>query len=314
MPLLQGTVAGTAGCGKSPLASGTRTVSGRQYILQVPSNYDSNKEYKLIFGFHWRGGSMNDVAPGYYGLRALAGETAIFVAPNGIDSGWANTNNRDNTFVDSILSEVKSNLCVDEKQVFATGWSYGGSMSYNLACSKPTVFRSVSVISGAQLSGCTGGETKIPYLGIHGVVDSVLNISNGRSLRDRFLRVNGCASKNAPEPSPGSDSTYIKTEYSCSPGFPVWWIAHGGDHVGSPSSGANWMAQQTWDFWTRAINVGSSSTTTSLTTTQSTTSAPTTTTTSSGNCAARWGQCGGQGWSGATIVVIDSGEFGLKFS
>ena len=118
------------------------------------------------------------------------------------------------------------------------------------------VFRSVAVIAGATLSGCSGGETKIPYLGIHGVVDSVLNISQGRGLRDRYLRVNGCQSKNAPEPGRGPDSNYIKTEYSCSAGYPVWWIAHGGDHVGSPSSGTNWMAQQTWDFWTRAIGDG----------------------------------------------------------
>ncbi|RXW23315.1 hypothetical protein EST38_g2551 [Candolleomyces aberdarensis] len=287
----QGAIAGTAGCGRTPPSSGTKSIGNRQYILQVPANYEPNKEYKLIFGFHWLGGNMNNVAPGYYGLRDLARESAIFVAPNGIDNGWANTNNRDTTFVDQILTELQNNLCVDEKQIFATGFSYGGGMSYSLACSHANVFRAVSVIAGAQLSGCSGGETKIPYLGIHGVQDSVLNVSQGRGLRDRYLRVNGCQSKNAPEPPRGADSNYMKTEYSCNAGYPVWWIAHGGDHIGSPS-GQNWMATQTWDFWTRAINEGVSN---PPTTTTITTSPPATTTsntpapTPSGNCAARYG-------------------------
>ncbi|PPR04239.1 hypothetical protein CVT24_013322 [Panaeolus cyanescens] len=300
---LQTVIAGSAGCGKSPPSSGTKNIGNRQYILQVPANYNPSTEYKLIFTFHWGGGNMNQVPPGYYGLRALAGETAIFVAPNGFDNGWANTNDRDVQFVDQIVSEVKNNLCVDEKQLFATGFSYGGGMSFSLACSRPNVFRSVSVIAGGQVSGCTGGETRIPYLGIHGVVDSVANINAGRALRDRYLRVNGCQAKNAQEPARGPDSTYIKTEYSCAPGYPVWWIAHAGDHVGSPSSGPNWMATQTWDFWTKEIGGGGTSPDPTTTTTTTVNPSPTG---NPGTCSAKWGQCGGQGWTGPTCCVSGS--------
>jgi len=312
---LQGALAATPGCGRSPPASGTKNIGSRQYILQLPNNYDPTREYKLIFGFHWLGSNMNSVAPGYYGLRDLAQNSAIFVAPNGIDNGWANTNNRDTQLVDQIMTELSNTLCFDERQVFATGFSYGGGMSFNLACSRPNVFRSVAVIGGAQLSGCTGGETRIPYLGIHGVVDSVLNVSQGRQLRDRFLRVNGCASKNAPEPPRGPDSNFIKTEYSCAPGFPVWWIAHGGDHVAQPS-GTNWMARETWDFWTRAINEGAptpSPTTTggsgpTSTPISTTTTQPIPTQTPPGQdiCSEKWGQCGGMGWNGPTCCVSGS--------
>ncbi|CCA77292.1 related to esterase D, partial [Serendipita indica DSM 11827] len=220
---IDGVLARSSGCGKSPPSSGTKTMTvngkNREYILQVPNNYDSNKAYKLIFGFHWLNGNMNNVAPGYYGLRNLAGESAIFVAPNGLNSGWGNNGGEDITFVDNMISTIESQLCVDETQRFATGFSYGGAMSYSLACSRPNVFRAVAVIAGAQLSGCNGGTQPIAYLGIHGVVDSVLNISNGRQLRDKFLSNNGCASKNAPEPSSGS-GTHIKTTYTCRAGYP----------------------------------------------------------------------------------------------
>jgi poly(3-hydroxybutyrate) depolymerase len=135
--LAPSTLAATPGCGKSPPSSGTKTINNRQYVLQVPANYNPNKEYKLIFGFHWLGGSMDNVAPGYYGLRNLAGESAIFVAPQGQNNGWANGGGSDITFVDQILSQIESQLCVDQSQRFATGFSYGGAMSYAVACARP---------------------------------------------------------------------------------------------------------------------------------------------------------------------------------
>lgn len=300
----------SAGCGKSPIASGTKsmTVNGknRQYILQVPANYNPNTAYKLIFGYHWRGGTMNNVAPGYYGLRDLAKETAIFVAPQGLGNGWPNSGGEDVTFTDQMVDTIKNSLCVDEKQIFATGWSYGGGMSFSLACSRPNVFRAVAVISGAQLSGCAGGTTPIPYLGIHGVVDSVLNIGLGRQLRDKFLQLNGCATKNAPEPAAGSGS-HIKTTYSCRAGYPVWWIAHSGDHVPDPrdANGQYWAPGETWSFFTQALGDGGNTPPPSSTTVNTPPPASTSGT-GGGNCAAKWGQCGGQGWTGPTCCQSGS--------
>lgn len=120
----------SSGCGKAVgTSSGTKstTVNGktRQYILQLPANYNASTGYKLIFGYHWRGGTMNDVAPGYYGLRDLARETAIFVAPQGLDNGWANSGGEDLIFTDQILDYITSNACVDKDQIFSTGGVMG---------------------------------------------------------------------------------------------------------------------------------------------------------------------------------------------
>jgi poly(3-hydroxybutyrate) depolymerase len=249
--------AATPGCGKDPVASGTKSVNvngqDRQYILKVPDNYDPNNPYRLIFGYHWLGGSMQNVAEGgYYGLEQLAAGNAIFVAPQGIDNGWGNPGGSDIAFTDQMLETVSNDLCINEGDIFALGWSYGGAMSYSLACSRPDVFRAVAVYSGAELSGCDGGNTPVPYLGIHGVVDSVLNVDMGRQLRDKFLGLNGCGQKDAPEPQPGSGS-HIKTEYECS-GAPVTWIAHSGDHVPDPqdNDGTYWAPGETWSFFEAA--------------------------------------------------------------
>jgi len=232
------------------------TINGksRRYTLRVPNNYDRNKQYKVIFGFHWLNGNMGAVtSANYYGLVPLAGESAIFVAPDGLNAGWANSGGEDIAFVDALNSLIDNGLCVNPKQRYATGFSYGGAMSHSVACSRAGVFRAVAVISGALLSGCSGGNTPIAYLGIHGVADSVLNISQGRSLRDKWLGLDKCQATNAPEPARGSGS-HIKTVYSgCTAGYPVVWIAHSGDHVPDPrdNNGQYWAPGETWTFFTQ---------------------------------------------------------------
>lgn len=263
-----GILAMTAGCGKAPtLTSGTRSIQSggqtRSYILRIPDNYDRNRPYRLVFAFHWLNGTANDVATGgadgavwaYYGLHQRSNNSTIFVAPQGLNNGWANTNGRDLTLVDDLTNLIDNDLCVDTTLRFALGWSYGGAMSYAVACARPTVFRAVAVLSGANLSGCSGGTQAVAYLGIHGTRDSVLNISNGRTLRDTFVRNNGCAAQNPAEPPQGS-LTHIVTAYSgCRAGYPVRWAAFDGDHVPNPvdgstgSSGARtWTSAEIWTF------------------------------------------------------------------
>ncbi|MFB7895710.1 alpha/beta hydrolase family esterase [Streptomyces xiamenensis] len=174
----------------------------------------------MVLGFHWWGGTATDVATGqtverdvwsYYGLKRLAGDSTVFVAPQGIDNGWPNTGGEDVTFVDDLLRHVEADLCVDTEGRFALGFSYGGAMSYSLACSRPDTFRAVAVYGApGQISGCSGGTGAVAYFAAHGTGD---NIATGRSLRDRFVQNNGCAAQNPPEPAQGSLG-HITTTYS----------------------------------------------------------------------------------------------------
>ncbi|MEV0005142.1 cellulose binding domain-containing protein [Micromonospora sp. NPDC050980] len=284
-----GALAATAGCGKAPtLSNGTRTISSggqnRSYILRIPDGYDRNRPYRLVFGFHWLNGSANNVASaGYYGLLPLSNNSTIFVAPQGIDNGWANTNGRDLTLFDDISRQVENDLCVDTTQRFALGWSYGGAMSYAVACARPSVIRAVAVLSGANLSGCNGGTQPVPYFGIHGTHDSVLNISMGRSLRDTFVRNNGCTPQNPREPALNSFS-HITTTYSgCRAGYPVQWAAFDGDHTpspvdgsGSPNDSRTWTSGEIWRFFSQFEST-TPPTTTPPTSTPPTSTPPTTT-------------------------------------
>ncbi|BBH67891.1 hypothetical protein ACTI_45760 [Actinoplanes sp. OR16] len=256
----QTALAATAGCGKAPtLRDGTYTIQSggraRTYILRLPANYTSSQAYRLVVGLHWLNGSANDVVGnGFYGLQQRSGNSAVFVAPQGLDAGWANTGGRDVTLVDDILRVVENDLCVDTSQRFALGFSYGGAMSYALACARPAVFRAVAPIAGANLSGCSSASAPVAYFGIHGIRDSVLNISQGRGLRDSFVRANGCAAQNPPEPAQGS-GTHITTAYAgCRAGYPVQWAAFDGDHVPLPvdrNASSSWVSGEVWQFFSQ---------------------------------------------------------------
>jgi len=223
----------------------------------------------LIFGFHWNGGTAEDVDGGgtsgytwsYYGLREQAGSSTIFVAPQGNNNGWANPGNADLKFVDDMVALIEGDLCVDTTRIFSMGFSYGGGMSYAIACARAKVFRAVAVYSGAQLSGCEGGNDPIAYIGFHSISDGTCGIGGGRALRDRFVQNNGCTAQNPPEPSQGS-LTHVVTSYSgCRPGYPVTWAAfNGGGHTPAPVDGFNdasgggdktWTKAEAWKFFTQ---------------------------------------------------------------
>jgi len=264
----------STGCGKSPkLKSGKQTIQSggksRSYIVRVPDSYDENQPHRLVFGFHWNGGTAEDVDGGgtsgftwsYYGLREQAGNSTIFVAPQGNGNGWANPGGADLEFVDDMLALIEGDLCVDTTRVFAMGFSYGGGMSYAIACARAKVFRAVAVYSGAQLSGCEGGRDPIAYIGFHSISDGTCNIAGGRGLRDRFVENNGCTPQSPPEPSQGSQ-THVITSYSgCKPGYPVIWAAfNGGGHTPAPVDGSGaasgggdktWSKAEAWKFFSQ---------------------------------------------------------------
>jgi len=100
------TRANSAGCGKAPtIKTGTQTINvggtQRKFRIRVPLNYNNTKPYKLMYGLHWNGGTMDQVADGgtdkwnYFGIEKIANETVIFVAPQGLNGGWANSGGRD---------------------------------------------------------------------------------------------------------------------------------------------------------------------------------------------------------------------------
>ncbi|SPO01696.1 related to esterase D [Cephalotrichum gorgonifer] len=257
----------SAGCGKTPTlgnGSHTLTVNGkqRQYIVKLPDQYDNTKAYPFIFTFHALGGTAQQIADGgsgtqaYYGLPPLANNSAIFVSPNGLNNGWGNQGGEDIAFIDAMMEALDADLCVEQDLRFSTGFSYGGAISYSLACSRPDKIRAVAVLSSGVLSGCNGGTQPVAYYAQHGTSDSVLPIAGGRGMRDRFVKNNGCTPA-ASEPAVAANGASTKTKYEgCTEGYPVTWVVFNGDHnpgQADPGSQTPFGPGNTWEFFSQFL-------------------------------------------------------------
>jgi hypothetical protein len=154
-----------------PTSTRLKITSGgmsREYIIDIPADYDPTHPYRLIFSWHQAYGSDTGNANGqhpagdgpnfdaknyaYFGLHreaTAANEPAIFVAPGGIGNlPW--DFNRDSVLFDDLLALVDANLCIDDSRVFSTGFSFGAMMSYALSITRQTKLRAVVAMAPAN--------------------------------------------------------------------------------------------------------------------------------------------------------------------
>ncbi|MBN1609714.1 MAG: Ricin and poly(3-hydroxybutyrate) depolymerase fusion [Polyangiaceae bacterium] len=245
---------GTPGCGSArPLTSGdyTENIDGtsRNYVLDVPTAYDTNTKYRLVFVWHPLGGSAGQVvAGGYNGLKSLANSTAIFVAADGLDgsnseasgTGWWNANGGDMRFLMAMLYRLFGNLCIDQDRVFSTGFSFGGMMSYTVGYEFRS-FRAVAPCSG-DLQVIPHEETftdSLPMMAFHGSSDPIVTPARGRAARDKYLTRNRCGTRTQPvAPSP------CVQYQGCD--VPTIWCEFPGGHQPWPQE-----PQATWEFFSQ---------------------------------------------------------------
>jgi poly(3-hydroxybutyrate) depolymerase len=282
-----GTAGGTAsgmstGCGKMPTISSDMYNNGknipitaanlqRRYILSVPANYSNTKPYRLIIAWHQRDGNDNQMyANKYYHLQPLDKDgTTIFVAPNGqlngkpctgtgngeSSCGWPNPNDSDMALGDAVVAQVEENFCIDTNRIFATGWSFGGSMSYANACERPLgadkgYIRAIAVYSGSQLSGNCKPSKPVAYYASHGTHDSVLPYANGLTLAQNFAMANGCT---WATPTAVTSGNHMCTDLmGCMSGYPEEFCSFNGDHTPDPSDGGmSWEYANVWKFFSQ---------------------------------------------------------------
>jgi poly(3-hydroxybutyrate) depolymerase len=277
----------SAGCGKMPTIASSMYNNGnpipimaankqRRYILSVPANYDNTKPYNLVIAWHQLDGNDKQMyQQNYYWLKDIpdAASTTIFVAPNGEDRnnapctgtgngqsgcGWPDDGGKNVELADAVVKQVTESFCVDKKRIFANGWSYGGSMSYRTACSRPLGgtgdwgVRGVAIYNGqASLSsgGCTPSKA-VAFYGSHGTNDTVLQYPQGVAMATTYAKLNGCT---AMTPANASGNHVCTNYMGCTAGYPVEFCSFVGPHTPDPprEGGARWQPQEVWKFFSQ---------------------------------------------------------------
>lgn len=275
----------SAGCNTTPTISSSQYNNGtpiaitagsmqRRYILSVPTNYDNTHPYKLIIAFHQRDG--NDIQMfnnRYYHLQPLSNNSTIFVAPNGqlngapcsglgngeAGCGWPNPNNSDFALADAVVAQIEKNFCVDTTRIFATGWSFGGAMSYETSCARPLgatngYLRAIAVYSGSpQITAGPCPPTRpVAYYASHGTQDNVLPYSGGVTMAQDYATANGCT---WATPTQVTSGNHVCTSImGCRTGYPVEFCSFNGPHTPDPTDPGqttSWEYQNVWTFFSQ---------------------------------------------------------------
>jgi poly(3-hydroxybutyrate) depolymerase len=258
----------SAGCGKATtVTTGKKTITStnqqRTYIIDIPTNYDMNKPYRLFYSSHWIGSTSEAVRDqNYYYLKPLAtaaNQPAIFVAPQSDGQTWQQ---KDHALFDDILAFVKANLCIDTTRVVANGFSFGGMITYSLSVNHQRDIRAGVGIAPANYNIYVPTKTHEPiaWMQTTGMGDGTCPWIQGNSTTNgaKFIAIehatdNGCTiPANIPIWQSGAHVCY--DFQGCRAGYPVKACTFNGGHsaeASDPGSNVNWIAEESWRFFTQ---------------------------------------------------------------
>ncbi len=207
------------------------TVDGilRTYILDIPADYDPQRPYPLVFGFHGRRLTAESFRS-ENGLVENMGSDAVIVHPDAIGSSldWELDNAQDLNYFDALEDDLSSRLCIDLARIFVTGFSRGAYFANMLGCLRGDVLRAIAPVAGGgpnldAENPCTG---QVAVWLAHGEMDDVVDIQYGQRSRDYWLEANGCTENYTPV-----DAGVCVAYQACDAGYPVQWCVHEGDHI-----------------------------------------------------------------------------------
>jgi len=183
-----------AGCNVQSTQVGTTvaaTLGSRSYLIHIPRSARTGHPVPLILAFHGRSNSAAefDRLSGFSQRAERGGFVVVYpqgeFGPDNV-TGW-NTgrvghdpSSDDVGFVESLLAHVQESYCIDEKRIYAVGYSNGGGLVAILACRDANRFAAFAPVAGdymAQPGGCHPTQP-VSILEIHGDGDTV-NPYNG---------------------------------------------------------------------------------------------------------------------------------------
>ena len=147
----------------------------REYRLFVPDSYDGKTRLPLVFNLHGTGGTAAAQAQDS-GMERLAQEEGfIVVGLQGLQNRWnvllTDPNDVDDVqYASDVLDDARQKVCVDERKVYATGFSGGARMSSRLGCNLGDRIAAIAPVSGIRWTAPCNGRA-VPVVTFHGLAD-----------------------------------------------------------------------------------------------------------------------------------------------
>ena len=160
----------------------------REYILYIPQSYNEDTPLPVMLNFHGFGGTASDFVE-TADMRSLAeNENFIIVYPQGTllggfphwNSSAPSSDNKSSVddigFVEKMIENISSTYSINEKRVYAAGYSNGGFLSYYLACNSKK-FAAIGSVAGTMIDDSyqnCNAQVPTAMINIHGTNDEVV--------------------------------------------------------------------------------------------------------------------------------------------
>ncbi len=166
----------------------------REYILYIPSTYNTESKVPLLLNFHGFGGKASEYMS-YSDFRNIAErDTFILVYPQGsclngfthwnaaLPSPENKSSADDLGFIDALVGKLTNQYNIDNQRIYSTGYSNGAFFSYALACYRSELIAAIGSVSGTMLDTsnlCTPNHPTA-IIDIHGTADGVIPYSGNK--------------------------------------------------------------------------------------------------------------------------------------
>jgi len=165
----------------------------RTFLLHLPPAYDGKSELPMVIFFHGGGGNYTNAVKMAEMDKKADKEGFILLAPNGTGRfkdkfltwntgnccGYALNNNTDDAgFIRKLLDTLQKTIKINSKQIFATGISNGGMMSYLVGCKISDKIAAIAPVAGALNFDCYP-SAPISVIIFHGTDDQSVLYEGG---------------------------------------------------------------------------------------------------------------------------------------
>jgi predicted esterase len=129
----------------------------------VPRTYVETRPTPLILSFHGTGGTGASALPGWLDVAEQNGMLLLAPSEAGRNEGYA-WDERERASVLAALRWMRRHYDVDENRVYATGFSRGGHLTWDLALRHPGIFAAIAPMCGSPRCSIGKAQNNTRYL------------------------------------------------------------------------------------------------------------------------------------------------------
>ena len=176
----------------------------RRYLVYIPKSYDSTTKWPVVVMFHGGGGTARAAMweTGWNEKADNDGFLAVFPEGTPPDAsrpgrfrdnpqtlndgskrrnvGAAVSEVPDIEFVLALVADLRSHFSVDERRIYASGFSNGASMTFRVARELSDVIAAAAPVAGADWVQDTKPKRPVPLIYITGTADPLNPIGGGK--------------------------------------------------------------------------------------------------------------------------------------